>query len=66
MKALNTVSVFDLNVNDKILNTETQRTGVVVDIRETAYEWVDAFVYWPDTDTEEILEMYDKNLYLVK
>ena len=64
MRPIHKMSVFDLKLHDRILNSETKLTGQVVSIDETSYEYIEALVTWSDK-SQSRLNMYDKNLYLI-
>lgn len=68
LKPLEEITVFDLNKGDKIMywHGQVRITGTISSVRETANEWIDAFVIWPNAETEVKLNMYGKNLYLIK
>ena len=66
MKSLSKVNVLDLNLGDRIFNEKTEEIGLVISIRETGNEWVDAFVVWPGSKAEIRLNMNDKKLFLIK
>lgn len=65
MKPLKEYTVFDLEHGDKIYNSATNTIGIITNITETSYEYIEAFVKWSNENTETKLNLYDKNYYLL-
>jgi hypothetical protein len=47
-KFLNQISPFDLKIGDPVYDIVKDRDGYVCDIRETSYEYIEAFVRFFD------------------
>lgn len=52
------VNVFELKKGDKIVDLTTNRIGVITKVKETAPEWIDAFIIYDEK--EEILNENNK------
>lgn len=62
MKTIKIPDIFALRAGDKVKDTFTGEEGVITSIRETAPEWIEAFVTWQGETKETVLNPYRTEL----
>lgn len=65
MIPLKDVSIFDIKYQDLVFNAETGLNGLA-QVMETQPECLEIFVQWAGTKELQIVNQYDKNIYLIK
>lgn len=61
---LTDIIVFDLSVGDKVYDKDSNREGVIVDIIETGFEVVEAYIRFSGSKAEELAYRYPQAVYL--
>lgn len=61
----NVKDIFKVKIGQRVYDTFTNRYGRISDIKETAFEWIEPFIKWDDTDKEECLNISLPNIKFV-
>ena len=64
MKQVTFSTVFDLKLKTQVYDKFTGKYGMITSIKETAPDWIEAFVRWEDSECEEPLPMVP-NVYIL-
>lgn len=58
------LNAWELNVGDRVYDRSSGNSGSVVEIRETAPEWVEAFIRFDGSDSDVPAWKYPNCIYL--